>query len=127
MGLPQYLHSQNKYSHVISIEQVRKLATFVGLPQHSHLQFKYIYGLVRNTKGDKGQLDQSCQFCPLVPQASFLDLGGFLNFTEIIGCPHEAAAINLRQQLGLNEAATIRLPQLLLNNDATTMRLPQLA
>ena len=40
-------------------------------------------------------LYQSCQFCPSVLQALYLDLGEFLTFTDLIGCPNEDTAMNL--------------------------------
>ena len=41
---------------------------------------------------------QGYQFCPSVPQATFLDWeGGFLNFTDILGCLHDAAGMSLPQ------------------------------
>ena len=57
---------------------------------------------------------QSCQFFPSTPQAKSLNLGGFLKFNEITGCPHEATAM-MFPQVCCNEAATIILPSLLLN------------
>ena len=54
---------------------------------------------------------QSCQFCHWVPQATFLDLGGLLNFMDIIGFPNEATAMRLLKLICLYEATTMRLPQ----------------
>jgi hypothetical protein len=59
----------------------------------------------------------------MVPQATFLVSGEFLNFTD--GCSHEAAALKLSQLCCCREAPIIRLPQLLLNNVNRLMRLPQ--
>ena len=57
---------------------------------------------------------QICQLCPSVPQVTWLESGGFLNFTKIIGCPHAAIVVRLPQLCCLNDAATIRLPLWLL-------------
>ena len=65
-----------------------------------------------------GLCEQSFQFFPSVPNATFLELGGFLNFTEMIVCPNKASAMRLPQLSGHNEASTIGLPQLLLINVA---------
>ena len=59
---------------------------------------------------------QSCQFCHWVPQATFLDLGGLLNFMDIIGFPNEAIPMSLPEVWCLNKASTIRMPQLLMKN-----------
>ena len=56
--------------------------------------------------------EQSCQFCPSVPQAIFLDKGGFLNFTEL----------RLPQLYPLKEAASI-----IAENGAIQIWLPELA
>jgi hypothetical protein len=79
-----------------------------------------------NLYSSQADIRKSCQFCPSVPQAIFLDSGGFLNFTEKICRPNEGTARNLPQLCCLNEAATIRIPQLLLNNEITPVRLPSL-
>ena len=70
-------------------------------------------------------LSQSCQFCPLVPQPTILDAGGFLNFTVIAGRPHEAISLNLPQICCLHEAATIKLPHVLVNNELTLQTIRQ--
>ena len=57
---------------------------------------------------------QICQLCPSVPQVTWLESGGFLNFTKIIGCPHAAIVMRQPQLCCLNDAATIRLPLWLL-------------
>jgi hypothetical protein len=49
---------------------------------------------------------KSCQCCPFVPKTTFLDPGGFLNLTKIIGCPHKTTAIFL------NYTVSIRIPHL---------------
>ena len=63
-----------------------------------------------------------CQFCPLVPQAKFLDSGGFLNLIEIIG-----GLFVLRVMLigYLKNAASSRLSQLGCLNYFWTIKLPQ--
>ena len=64
---------------------------------------------------------QSCKCCHLVPRSSnILDLGGFLNFTKIIGWSNVATAMNLPQLCCLNE--TFMLPQIFLNNGAASIR-----
>ena len=70
---------------------------------------------------------QSCQCYPLVPLAKFIDLGGFLNYTAILGLPHEVIALNLPQLFCLLEAANIKLLHVLLKTEVTPKRLPQLA
>ena len=67
------------------------------------------------------------QFGPSVPQAEFLFSGGFLNFTEILGCPHEATAWNIHQCCCLNEADTFQMPELMLNNVVTSIKLSHVA
>ena len=45
---------------------------------------------------------------PSVHRAIFVNSGRFLNFTELIGCPHEAEEIKL-PQICLNEAAIVSI------------------
>ena len=54
-----------------------------------------------------GMSGHGCQFCPMLPQATSLDLGRFINFAEVTDGPHEGTTMRLRQLCYLNEAASV--------------------